>query len=107
MRKLPDLQQFCLIFKNYLVKVQFRCPNYLHYVSGIIMLCKNDRHVKKLLVCKSLLNYTRTQSSIHIVSSLSAFVKSVIISNFLALLPSMIWPVDLLHRWKLLFLRIQ
>jgi len=54
----------------------------LHYVNGIIMLCKNDRHVKKLLVCNSLLNYTRTQRSSHIVSSLSAFVKSVIISNF-------------------------
>jgi len=34
------------------------------------------------MVCNSLLNYTRTQRSSHIVSSLSAFVKSVIISNF-------------------------
>jgi len=43
------------------VKVQFRCPNYLHYVNGITMLCKNDKHVKKLLVYKSLLTYTRMQ----------------------------------------------
>jgi len=69
------------VFVHVLVKVQFRCPNYLHYVNGI-MLCKNDRHVKKLLVCKSLFTYTRTQRGSHLVPGSSAFVKSVIISSF-------------------------